>query len=274
MDRDLTARTPEGIAYQTFGDGQVLITVHGGPGTDHSFFRPYLDPLADEFQLIYYDLPGHGQSTPPSDYSLETMADSIERVRLVVGGERVSLLGSSYGGFLSLVYALRYPDAVSSLVLVDTSASSGFREESLKNAQERATPDMLAALGRLWDGSIEDDDGFRSAWAQILPLYFHRLSHREIQALADRSTYTLDTRKRILPTLSDYDVRDRLGEFDAPFLVMVGRHDWITSVGQAEELASHSTKAELVVFEESGHYPFIEENESFLRRVGEWIKAH
>lgn len=199
---------------------------------------------------------------------------AIEDVRTSIGAKRVSVLGSSYGGFLSLVYALRNPHSVQSLILVDTSASYGFREESTATARRRATTSMLAALERLWDGTLEDDAAFRAAWREVLPLYFHRLPLENIQRLADKSAYRLDTRKRILPTFEHYDVRDALPTIAAPSLVMVGRHDWITSVAQAEELAAGLPNGELTVFEESGHYPFIEENETFIEKVRAWLTKH
>jgi proline iminopeptidase len=267
----LPLSTGRGIAYASAGRGPTLLAVHGGPGMDHGFFRPFLDPLADDLRLVFFDLPGHGQSGPLADERLSAMAESIEDVRTALGAPTIALLGSSYGGFLALTYALAHPGAVSALVLVDTSASFGFRQESLEIAERRATPAMLASLRRLWDGSLADDAAFARAWRDIFPLYFHRLPPAEIDALARQCSYSLATRRRILPTLQSYDLRDRLGEIEAPALVIVGRHDWITSVRQAEELVAGLRRAELVVFEESGHYPFIEEQGWFLSVVREWL---
>jgi proline iminopeptidase len=279
MDRNAMApigplRTHSGIAYWTIGKGPTVLTIHGGPGTDHSFFRPYLDPLAEDRQVVYFDLPGHGQSAPPTDYGLDTMAMAIGEVRDTLEVDHVSLIGSSYGGFLSLLYTLQKPGAVASLILVDTSASYGFRQESLETARQRGTPSMLAALDRLWNGSLQTDEEFHAAWRKILPLYFHQLQQREIRRIADGSSYRLETRKQILPTFQNYDVRHQLTTIDVPSLVMVGRHDWITSVAQAEELAARLAHSELLIFEESGHYPFIEETGSFLQKIQNWLTAH
>lgn len=271
---DLPKTTARGLAYDDRGHGPTLVTVHGGPGTDHRLFRPFLDPLAADLRLVSFDLPGHGRSRPADDDGLASMAEAIDEVRTAVGADSIALLGSSYGGFLSLTYALAHPGAVTALVLVDTSASYGFREESLRVAERRGTAAMLAALRRLWDGSLTSDAEFRRAWREILPLYFHRLPRAEIDALADRTSYTLETRRRILPTLQRYDVRDRLGEIGVPALVVVGRHDWITSVGQSEELAAGLPRGELIVFEESGHYPFIEEPDRFLAVIRDWLARH
>ena len=267
----LSRSTPDGVAFDVLGHGPALVAMHGAPGTDHRLFRPFLDPLSADRRLVYFDLPGHGQSHPVEDHGLAAMAGSIDGVRSALGLDAVALLGSSYGGFLALTYALTRPAAVSALVLVDTSASHGFREESLAVAARRGTPTMLASLQRLWDGSLENDAEFRRAWRDIFPLYFHRLPDAEIDALTRRCTYKLNTRRHILPTLGGYDLRQRLGEIDVPALVLVGRHDWITSVHQAEELVAGLPRGKLVVFEESGHYPFIEEPTRFLAVVRDWL---
>ena len=270
--RPAPTRTPSGIAYWTLGDGPPLLAVHGGPGTDHSFFRPALEPLADVATVVFFDLPGHGASAPPADFALATMAGAIDDVRVAIGADRVVLLGSSYGGFLSLIFALAHPERVAGLIFVDTSASYGFREESLQEARRRGTPEILAALARLWDGSLSTDREFHDDWRTILPLYFHRLPLDAVRRLADRGSYNLDTRKRILPTFRGYDVRARLAEIEAPALVLAGRHDWITAVGQACELAEGLRSAELHIFEDSGHYPFIEEPDAFLAAVRCWLR--
>lgn len=267
-------QTASGIAYWTVGTGPAVITVHGAPGTDHRFFRPYLDPLVSRMTMVYFDLPGHGASAPSNDYSFDAMAESIEGVRVAIGADRVTLLGNSYGGFLSLIYALRHPERVQSLILVDTSASYGFRDESLETAQRRGSPAMLDALERLWNGSLQTDREFHRDWREILPLYFHRLPIERIREMADGSTYRLDTRKAILPTLRDYDVRQALGTIHVPTLVIVGRHDWITSVAQAEELASGIPRSRLLIFEESGHYPFMDEPEHFMQAARDWLATH
>lgn len=202
------------------------------------------------------------------------MAMAIDDVRVTLGVDRVSLIGSSYGGFLSLLYAHQNPGSVAALILADTSASYGFRQQSLVTAKQRCTPSMLRALERLWDGSLESDEDFHADWCEVLPLYFHHLSQEEIERIADHSSYQLETRKQVLPSLRDYDLRHELSTIEAPSLVMVGRHDWITSVAQAEELAAGIPNSELVVFEKSGHYPFIEENGAFLRQVRDWLRTH
>jgi len=257
------------IPLVVIGSGEdTILTVHGGPGTDHRLFRPELDRLGAYARLVYFDLPGHGRSTePPPDFALETMAESLEEVRSAIGAERVTLLGSSYGGFVSLAYALAHPDRVARLILVDTAASNAFREQSLAIAHRRADPQMLAAFERLWNDALASDADFRENWSVLFPLYFARASREQIEEFAGRTSYTLATRRAILPTFGGYDLRSRLDELQMPALVIVGAHDWITPPPLAQDLASALPSAQLVVFEDSGHYPFLEEPERFVATV-------
>lgn len=261
------------IPLALLGAGETILAVHGGPGTDHRLFRPELDRLGAVARIVYFDLPGHGRSPEPRDFALETMAQSLEEVRLAAGAEHVTLLGSSYGGFVSLAYALAYPERVARLILVDTAASGSFREQSIAIARGRADPPMLAAFERLWSDELRGDADFREQWGVLFPLYFARATRPQIDAFASRTSYRLATRRAILPTFAGYDLRPRLAELRMPALVIVGEHDWITPPPQARELAAALPNAQLEVFENSGHYPFLEEPERFMALVEAFLVA-
>lgn len=94
-DSSLPRSTSQGIAFTDLGHGLALLTIHGGPGTDHRLFRPYLDPLAEDLRLVYFDLPGHGQSGPMVDERLSGMAESIADVRTALRAPTIALLRSS-----------------------------------------------------------------------------------------------------------------------------------------------------------------------------------
>jgi proline iminopeptidase len=261
------------IAIDVAGGGaETILAVHGGPGTDHRLFRPELDRLGEFARVVYFDLPGHGRSPAPRDFRLETVAESLEKARVAAGAERVNVLGSSYGGFLSLAYALAYPQRVARLILVDTSSSSSFRARSVAIARQRASKTMLAAFERLWSDALVDDDDFRANWRTLFPLYFARAAPDEVDAYAARTSYNLATRRAILPALAEYDLRSRLASLRMPALVIVGAHDWITPPEEARELTAALPSARLVVFESSGHYPFLEEEERFARVVEAFLR--
>lgn len=251
---------------------ETILAVHGGPGTDHRLFRPELDRLGAFARVVYFDLPGHGKRPAPRDFGLESVAESLEEIRAAVKAERVNVLGSSYGGFVALQYALLHPDRVARLILVDTAASNSFRARSVEIAKRRGGAAMLAAFERLWSDRLEDDRDFATSWRTLFPLYFARATPERVEHYAGRTSYNLATRRAILPTFAEYDLRSRLHELAMPALVIVGAHDWITPPDEARELAAALSASRLVVFEDSGHYPFLEEGERFTSVVEAFLQ--
>lgn len=261
------------LVYETIGEGPPCLCLHGGPGTDSSGLRRTLAPLADALglRLIVYDHRGHGRSewTPVEQCTQDQLVADIEGVRQALGLERVHVLGISWGGFLGLMYAARYPHALATLAVVGAAASGEFMTRAEANARAQSTPAQWAAYRALWDGSLADDAAFAEAFATIRPLYFfdRSLAAASVQARAE-TRHRLAVRRFIIEhEYPRYDCRAELSRIVAPTLVAVGRHDWICPVDQAEEvhrLVPHST---LAIFEHSGHSPQVEEREAFARRL-------
>ena len=127
------------IYYTTIGNGPPLMVVHGGPGADHSYFLPYLLPLARTHELIFIDERGSGRSQRLEDtskYTVEAMADDVEDVRQALKLGKIALLGHSYGGVLAEAYALKYQQNLSHLILSSTFPST--KEMNAVLAREKA----------------------------------------------------------------------------------------------------------------------------------------
>ena len=117
-----------------------MIVLHGGPDFDISYLLPELDRLSDKFHLIYYDQRGRGRSADygtPEDVTLESEMADLDEVREHFHLEKVVLLGHPWGTVLALEYALRHPERVSRLVLMDPAPASAadinrFRKERVE----------------------------------------------------------------------------------------------------------------------------------------------
>ena len=104
-----------------------MIVLHGGPDFDHSYLLPDLDRLADVFRLIYYDQRGRGRSADqvlPEEVTLASEIDDLDVVRQHFHLESPALLGHSWGTVLALEYALRHPERVSYLILMNPAPAS------------------------------------------------------------------------------------------------------------------------------------------------------
>jgi proline iminopeptidase len=130
------------LFYRIVGKGWPCFILHGGLGLDHTYLHPWLDPLGDQLQLIYYDQRGNGRSgRPPLDtLTFDQFCADAEALRIHLHYDRIALLGHSYGGFIALEYALRYPERVSHLILVDTVAAINFGDDIQANLQRMNPP--------------------------------------------------------------------------------------------------------------------------------------
>ncbi|MGZ3626305.1 MAG: alpha/beta fold hydrolase [Ktedonobacteraceae bacterium] len=265
------------VYYTAIGQGRPMLFMHGGSGLDHTYFRPWLDTLSDQAQLIYYDQLGQGRSTRPESYediSMSTWADEADALRASLGFDRIILLGHSFGGFIAQEYALRHGDHLDGLILCDTAPVLDYQDVIMANAQSRGTPEQVQAVIAGLSAPVADDASFQQLWTTILPLYFNTYDPEVAKQMDDATQYSAQGFNQgmgvCLPT---FNVLSRLGEITVPTLVMAGRHDWITPPAQAaERLHAQLPNAKLVIFEDSGHFPFIEENNAFVTTVQDWIK--
>ncbi|QAY67940.1 alpha/beta fold hydrolase [Paenibacillus protaetiae] len=264
----------EGSGYVPQGDRMVkrpvLFAVHGGPGSDHSDFKPWLTPLAEHMQIVYLDQRCNGQSdrVDPATCTLEQLADDIEALRRYLGLERIYLLGHSFGGMVAQVYATRYPDSLAKLLLINTAPSKEFYPAALDYASRVATPEQLKTIPELFEGNIRDDEHLIQWWEVCYPLYFHVLDEEVMRETGNRPIGSLEvanyTFKHLIPK---YDVRDKLPALQVPTLIVGARYDWITPLSQSEEMHRLIPGSELAIFEQSGHMPFIEEHAAFIERL-------
>ena len=266
------------LFYTTLGQGCPMLFVHGGPGLDHTYFRPWLDPLSDQFQLIYYDQLGQGCSTRPASYveiGIDTWADEIDALRAFLGHERMILFGHSFGSFIAQEYALRHGNHLDGLILCATTPVLDYQDVTMMNAQMRSTSEQVQAVVKLFTEPVADDAAFRQLWMKILPLYFHHYGPRVGAAMDITTHYSAKAFNQAagncVPT---FNTLSRLSEIAAPTLILAGRHDWIMPPTQgAERIHAAVPSSKVVIFENSGHFPFIEEADSFVATVKDWIAS-
>ena len=128
--------------------------------------------------------------------------------------------------------------------------------------------------GDVFEGRIETEDAFLR-WLEImLPLYFaHWDAERGEQMITRGGDNPKVAAHMFRHEIPKFDVRPQLASMTMPTLVIAGRHDWVTPVGESELIAAGIPGSELVVFEESGHMPFIEEQAGFVAAVRRFIGA-
>lgn len=256
---------------------EVLLAMHGGLGLDHSYLRPWLDPLAARRRVVYYDHRGNGRSENSDGSPLrhDVLADDAEALARHLGADDVVVLGHSYGSFVALEYALRHPRRLRGLILCNSTPVLDYPEALAAEIQRRGEPRQREALGRLLRDPPQDDGEFARLWRAALPLYFHR---QQGEARYDAMAAAVRCRaaayaEAVRDNLPRYDVTARLPLLRAPTLVVAGAQDPFMPPAQgAARLVAGIPGAELALFEGSGHHPFIEEPERFCAVVLDFLE--
>ena len=120
----------EGVSLRASGNVMrevpTVILLHGGPGADHSIYKPDFTALTDVAQVIYLDHRGNGRSDdgPPELWTLAQWADDLVAFCDALGIVKPVVYGASFGGMVAMTYATRHPEHAGKLVLVSTSAQA------------------------------------------------------------------------------------------------------------------------------------------------------
>jgi proline iminopeptidase len=236
----------------------VAFVIHGGPGGDHTGFKPALTPLAERMQLVYFDHRGQGRSAKgdPATYTLDENVEDMEALRQHLGLGPIVSIGTSYGGMVAMAHAARYPRSVSHLVLVVTAAHAGFNARARQIVAERGTAEQKEVAALLWAGALDTPEKLRRYYDVMGPLYSR--SHDPVAAKAgrDRGILSPEALNRAFAPggfLQHYDLRPELARIVAPTLILAGRHDWICPPEFSEEIHRLVPGSDLRIFEESSH---------------------
>ena len=129
----------------------TLLLLHGGPGFDHSGFKPFFSRLSDVAQVVYYDHRGHGRSDrrPPGEWTLDTFADDVVRLCDALGIVRPIVLGQSFGGFVAQRYIERHPAHPGKVILSSTSPHMAL-ERKLAMFEKLGGSAARASAERFW----------------------------------------------------------------------------------------------------------------------------
>lgn len=258
------------LFVQVVGQGYPLLLMHGGPGLDHTSLLP-LEPLAAQFTLIFYDhrCNGRSEGTPISSMTFENLTADAEALRQALGFDRWAVLGHSFGGNVALEYALRYPQSLSHLILMDTGGDARWSQHNAPEllAKRGYNAAAVQAAHRFYTGQMTPDEYFPIVFKFVGAYMYHSsvLYHPRLMALAHQVGLGPPTKYRPEATifgfsrlLTGWTVMDRLSEIKVPTLVLAGRHDFLFPPEHQAILADRIANAQLEIIECAGHNPQME----------------
>jgi pimeloyl-ACP methyl ester carboxylesterase len=248
----------------------TLLLLHGGPGFDHSGFKPGFGEVAGWAQVIYLDLRGNGRSDegPSAKWSLAQWALDVRQFCDALRIDAPIVLGHSLGGIVAMIYATSYPDHPSKLILSSTSTQP-IGERSFQTFERLGGQPARAAAMAFWQ---HPDDASWAAYEQLcVPLYTRSATpagyfERAIRNPAMRLFF-------VERELQQLDLLHQLSRVKCPTLILAGEDDPITPSADIEEIAAVLPR-HLVRFERfagAGHGVFRDQPAAFFRVLRDFV---
>lgn len=273
------------LYYRTVGSGPNTVVIPNARSLAADF-----ESLAQGHRLIFYDSRGRGGSDAIVDESLvwtDYEIGDLEAVRQHFGLEKMSLIGWSYLGGVTALYAMKYPERVSRLVLMCSvsprwPAPHDDFEELGRKGESRIDPEGVKRLEEMRQAGIELEDpvGYCREYNRVyLPRQMGR-PEALVRMRSDPCVFANEWprnleehwRKHFPPESMEWDWRSRLSSLKAPTLVIHGTEDLIT-LESSHEWVTALPQASLLVIEGSGHFPHLEAPEVFFPAVGRFLSG-
>jgi len=254
------------------GEGFPVIVLHGGPGLDHTHMSPWLDPLADEFRLLYVDQRGQGRSdrVDPASLSLDSFANDVDLLAGALGLDGFALLGHSFGAIVATRHA------------IEQGTAAGYVISGGGDSSERLLADVEASLGAMGNGgeaiadsweqekTVETEDELRQLLDTQMPFHFHG---QPPPGFSDRMVGSPEVLRHFANQgYGNFDYVPQLNRISRPTLVIVGEHDRTTTPRAARALHEGISGSRLVVLPGVGHMTFVETPDPYIHAVGSFLR--
>ncbi len=243
------------LRYDRTGSGPAVLLIHGW-NCNRTFWERQVHALRDRHTVITVDLRGHGESSRPrTGYAIATMAGDLEHLVRALGVARIAVVGWSMGGMVALELARRLAERASALGLVCTTAGALADKKNPHAFAAELTDPMRAAMAADARAFLRD----------FAPNFFKEGATSPLLAWATGQMQKTPAHVvgACFDALLAFDARKTLATLTVPTTVLHGRHDAIFPLPHGEALARGIKRANLLVFENSGHSPFLEEPDPF-----------
>jgi pimeloyl-ACP methyl ester carboxylesterase len=255
------------LAYDETGDpgSPPLVLLHG-VSMSRRYFHRQLEPLSAQHRVLAVDLRGHGDSgKAESGHTIPQYARDVSLFMDALGIERPVVLGWSMGAFVAWDYISQFGTGRLAGLIISDEAASDFKWDDFPHGFID-----LPTLHSLMSDVQADKDAFLR---HLVPEMFHNEQPSEDVEwmVAECAKLPIGALSAILFDQSVQDYRETVATIDIPTLICWGRHDELLPVSGADDLRSRIPGGEVVIFEDSGHCPFIEETEKFNATVSEFV---
>lgn len=250
----------------------TLLLLHGGPGFDHSSYKPAFSRFADLAQVVYLDHRGNGRSdrSTREHWTLAQWGDDVKAFCDALGIERPIVMGQSFGGFVAIAYATRHPDHPGKLILSSTSARHRL-DRVLATFERLGGPAAREAARRYWERP--GPDTMQAYVRHCFPLY--NRTPGDPDSLA-RTVWNFDVMYHFGAGEDlSFDYLDDLRRIRCPTLVLGGEDDPITPIEDQADIAAAIPRryVRFERFANCGHGVFRDDPERAFRVIEDFIAA-
>lgn len=258
-----------------------LIIVHGGPGGNLYVFERTIGPLLSKNRtVVYYEQRGCGRSESPDcndAYTIKDLTNDFDEIHKWLGAEKVDLLGYSFGGELALEIADAFPNKINKVILSSPSLI-GLKTQYLiqiAGFMSIADPAFISTVERILGDTGTIEEKYLSVWkaadTEIVDrLFFEDQGHaKDYRRLTEESkmTNTGLMLKAIQNNPPEVSLIERLKDIKHDILIITGVYDRNSGVAISNLIHRQLVNSNLVLFERSAHFPFMEEPELFIEKV-------
>ena len=255
-----------------------LLLLHGGPGAHHDYLYPQCLALAGSHRVITYDQRGGGQSKSDdrTPITWRTQIDDLAQLITEFGVTPLTLIGYSWGGLLSMLYAIEATSnpslpAIDKLVLISPAPiTRTWRHDFERNLAERQKSPLIESMrGELNQSGLRerDHDAFKQRSFELSVAGYFADPRRAAALTPFRVTGRVQ--QSIWESLGDFDLRDALRAVQTQALVVHGRQDPIPL--ESAEAAAAALGAEIVVLDDCGHVPYVEQPQALFSSIESFL---
>ena len=273
------------VVTYSYGSGEnILFLLNGGPGLPCDYLRdPHIFLAGEGYRVVAFDQLGCGNSDRPDDSSLWNIAryvEEVETVRKALNLDKVHLLGQSWGGWLSIEYALTYPDAIQSLVLANTCGDLPHLTTELNRMRDALGSETVAMMLHHESMGTIDHPEYQAAITILNYRHVCRLKEWPSSLLASVNDWNMGPYGTMqgpneflyIGNLKNWNRIPDMPKLKMPTLIITGTHD---EIGPACALRMHNAlqNSKVIVFPNSSHVPFYEEPDDYFSALRNFLSA-
>lgn len=277
------------INIEVKGKGEPIFFIPGGPGNSHDYMQGAFGHYYKSNTVVFFDFLGRGMSDDArkhTEYSVDNDTELIEKIREYLGLEKISIVGHSYGSVPAQNYALKYPNNLKKLVLIAGFHSGHMWQancDSYNHYAKTHFPELWKQVDSIRSlGYVSGDPEHQDIYGRFPTkyIYFH---NTEVTRIAPKTKYRnwnndvyvaiigRDGDFEVSGSMIDTDFRLQLKDVRAKTLITAGRYDGVSTPEFNVQYKRFMPQAKFVMFEHSGHNPYLEEPDKFYALFEEFM---